>query len=83
MPNEIRIEYSYFGKDDTRRMSRGFKSTALAADFMRNLYATRNESLTLLVNGKEFSWPEDTSDEETLRKHLEYCLGFVEAFYDE
>jgi hypothetical protein len=85
LTRKIRIEYSYWrpewGRNDSRIMSRGFDSIAKAADFMQGLSVNR-KSLKLLVNGKEFNWPEDANDEESLRKHLEYCLDFVEAFYD-
>ncbi len=83
MSNRIQVEYHYWGRrGDTRRMSRGFDDIGLAANFMRNLTVTRNEQLGLLVNGKEFNWPKDVSNEESIIKHLEYCFDFVEAFYD-
>ena len=83
MLSKIRIEYSYWnihGGGD-RCMSRGFDNIGKAADFIQELFVNR-KSLKLFVNGKEFNWPEDTSDEEMLRKHLEYCLDFMEAFYE-
>jgi hypothetical protein len=61
-------------------MSRGFDNIAVAVEFIQGLSVNR-KSLKLFVDGKEFNWPEDTSDEK-VRKHLEYCLDFVEAFYD-
>jgi len=93
MSSKIRIEYSYWndswdsyrddswGKSSGRSMSRGFDNIEKAAGFIQSLSVNR-KSLKLLVNGKEFNWPEDTSDEEVLRKHLEYCLDFIEAFYE-
>jgi len=83
MSSRIRVEYSYWeihGGGD-RCMSRGFDDIAKAAKFIRSLSVNR-KSLKLLVNEKEFNWPEEASNEEVLRKHLEYCLDFVEAFYD-
>ena len=58
-----------------------FDSIAKAADFIQEL-SVSNKSLKMVVNGKEFSWPEEINDTEALRKHLEYCLDFMEAFYD-
>lgn len=85
MLNKIKIEYSYL--DDywgdtgsTRCMSRNFDNIAKAADFIQSLTVNK-KSLKMFINGQEFNWPENTGDEETLRKHLEYCLDFVEAFY--
>jgi len=81
LARKIRIEYSYWPNDSRSTMSRGFDSIETASGFIRRLPVS-SKSLKLLVNGKEFSWPEDTSDEKMLRKHLEYCLDFMEAFYE-
>jgi len=85
MSNKIRIEYTWDGYlrkyGDSRCMSRSFNDIEQAAHFVQSLFVPV-ESLRLLVDDKEFNWPEKMNDVEILKNHLEYCLDFMEAFYD-